>query len=148
MGQKQPLFHSFIFFYPNAEFLKSLCTVFIPKIQLWVQDGPLFRLYMLVLSLGCGLHQNPRKPHRPPCKPARGAYLESPHGQGTSKERIGVDVGTLRPAYSRNASPGGLCLTGMPCFYPQCQGGSIKHYGNVYKLQRGPLLWKQGWRIC
>lgn len=68
------------------------------------------------------------------------------HRQGTSKERTWVDVGTLRPAYSE-MHPLGVCLTDTPCFYPQSQGGSIKHYGNVYKLQKGPLLCKQGWRM-
>lgn len=51
-----------------------------------------------------------------------------------------MDMGTLSPASLRNAPLESVYLTDTPRFHPQSQGGSIKNYGNVYKLQKGPQL--------
>lgn len=61
------------------------------------------------------------------------------HRQDNYKEITGIDVGTPRPASSRNACPRRLYLIDTPCFHLQSQGGSLKDSGNVCKLEGVPL---------
>lgn len=80
--------------------------------------------------LGSGLHRSPgswqAKPRRSSCKSARDACLESHTQAGQTQERARMDMGTFRPASSRNPPRESLYLTDTPCFHPQSQGRSSK----------------------